>query len=302
MNDSAQRKRSVIARLRLRWDLIRLQLRQRLTRFVVGSRVEAFLVDTKQGLFLVDPEDMGVGNSLIKTGAYGEDEIQRICSLVDEKSSVLFVGTHVGALAIPVSRHVKRVVGIEANPATFALLEKNIGLNNCANFHAIQLAASDEKGELEFLLNRTNSGGSKRMPRVRAYKYFYDKPHVVKVKADKLDVAAFADYTVIVMDIEGSEYYALRGMPMILSRASHLIMEYLPHHLKNVANVSVGEMLALIEPWFDVLTIPSKGLVICKSQFLSVLEEMYHLYEGDDGLIFSKSAHFTATRDPDGHI
>ena len=289
MNDSAQRKRSVIARLRLRWDLVRLQLRQRLTRFVVGSRVEAFLVDTKQGLFLVDPEDRGVGGLLAATGTYGEHEIQRICSLTDEESSVLFVGTHVGALAIPVSRHVKRVLGIEANPMTFALLEKNIALNHRANFQVIQLAASDEEGELEFVLSKTNSGGSKRMPRVRAYEYFFDKPHVVKVKADRLDAAALGDYSVIVMDIEGSEYFALRGMPMILSRASHLIMEFLPHHVENVASVSVGEILALIEPYFDSLTIPSKGLVIPKSQFLPALEEMYRLDQEDEGLIFSKS-------------
>lgn len=294
MNDSAQRKRSVVVRLRLRWELLKSRLRQRLTRFVVGSHVEAFLVDTKQGLFLVDPEDGGVGGLLATTGTYGEHELQSIFSLTDEKSNVLFVGTHVGALAVPVSRHVKRVVGIEANPTTFALLEKNIALNNCANFHAIQLAASDEEGELEFLLSVTNSGGSKRMPHVRAYEYFFDKPHVVKVKADRLDAVALADYSVIVMDIEGSEYFALRGMPMILSRASHLIMEFLPHHLENVANVSVGEMLALIEPYFDSLTIPSKGLVIPKSQFLSALEEMYRLDQEDAGLIFSKSVNCDA--------
>jgi FkbM family methyltransferase len=257
-------------------------------RAIIAKNVEALLVNSSQGLFLVAPEDLGVGRSLIERGGYGHDEIQRINCLTNENSAVLFVGTHIGALAIPVSRKVKHVTAIEANPDTFTLLTRNILLNNSTNISAIQLAASDQPGELEFLLSRANSGGSKRMPVTRAYNYFYDRPKIIKVRADRLDTIVPDGHDVIVMDIEGSEYFALKGMERLLSEAHHLIVEFMPDHLKNVSNVSVKQFLALVEPHFESLSIPSKQLVLERPQFLSVLEEMYRLDETDDGIVFSK--------------
>jgi FkbM family methyltransferase len=258
-------------------------------RLILGRNVEALLIDTDQGLFLIEPEDVGVGGLLIKRGSYGEDEIERISSITSRTSRVLFVGAHIGALAIPISKKVKQVTAIEANPLTFRLLSRNILLNRCENIYAIQIAASDKKGDLEYVVSRANSGGSKRMPLIRAYKYFYDHPSVVKVEADMLDNVVSGEYDVIVMDIEGSEYFALKGMERILSQAAYLIVEFVPHHLRNVSNVSVREFLQPIMPHFSELTIPSRNLMIDKSQFVSALESMYEANEEDDGIIFSKN-------------
>jgi len=170
------------------------------------------------------------------------------------------------------------------------LLKMNLALNGCANVTATQIAASDRKGELEFVMNRANSGGSKRMPLVRDYKYFYDQPGIVKVQADRLDdVLADEEFQLIVMDIEGSEYFALQGMQRLVSGAEHLVVEFLPHHLRNVARVSVREFLGLIQPHFDTLTIPSRDVTVARPQFLRTLEDMYQRDEGDDGLVFSKT-------------
>ncbi|MGH7427267.1 MAG: hypothetical protein ACREJ4_02740, partial [Candidatus Methylomirabilaceae bacterium] len=62
------------------------------------------------------------------------------------------------------------------------------------------------------------------------------------------------------MDIEGSEYFALQGMQKILAHARVLVVEFLPHHLKNVSGVTVEQFLSVIPPHFRTLTIPSKGL------------------------------------------
>jgi FkbM family methyltransferase len=253
-----------------------------------GSRVQALLVSTAQGSFLVDPEDMAVGRALIRIGRYGEDEIARILPLTNCTSNVLFVGSHIGALVVPVSMKVKHVTAIEANPDTYRLLSWNLLLNHCANVKPIQIAASDRSGELEFVVSRTNSGGSKRMPVVKAHEYFYDKPRVIRVGAVRLDDHLSEQFDVIVMDIEGSEYFALKGMERILSTARHLIVEFLPHHLRNVSGVTVDEFLAVIEPHFTQLTIPSKSITVERPKFLSTLERMYNLDESDDAMIFSK--------------
>ena len=90
------------------------------------------------------------------------------------------------------------------------------------------------------------------------------------------------------MDIEGSEYFALQGMQEILSKCKLLVIEFLPHHLKNVSGVTVEQFLSGIEPHFSRVTIPSKRLKLGASEFVSHLSEMYNLGQEDKGIIFEK--------------
>ncbi|MGH7907262.1 MAG: FkbM family methyltransferase, partial [Candidatus Binataceae bacterium] len=95
-------------------------------------------------------------------------------------------------------------------------------------------------------------------------------------------------FSFVLMDIEGSEYFALKGMQRILQNAQTLFVEFLPHHLRNVAGVSPREFLVPLETHFNTLQIPSKGLQADKAEFLPVLQSMFDRDEGDGGLIFTK--------------
>ena len=256
---------------------------------LLGSHVYAIIVKTDNGLFAVDPEDNEVGAKLRWTGQYGLDEIKRIKPKITSDSRVLIVGAHIGTLAIPLSKHCREVVAVEANPVTYELLTLNVLLNSASNIQTINIAASDKEENIEFLLSRENSGGSKRVPKKKMHMYYYDNPEVITVKAVSLDKYIDEKYfDAIVMDIEGSEFFALKGMQGMLSKCKLLAVEFLPHHLKNVSGVSVEQFLSVIEPHFSRLTIPSKQLVLESSAFLCHLNEMYNLEQGDDGIIFEK--------------
>jgi FkbM family methyltransferase len=261
----------------------------RLKRKMVGNKVEAVLANGRNGLLLVDLEDQNVGRKLSYDGEYGWDEIERLRSYVTPTSNVLFVGSHVGAIVVPIAKSCHSVAAVEANPRTFRLLQLNVLLNDCTNVEAINRAASDKEEELQFLMNRVNPGGSKRMPKVRKYMYFSDSPEVITVKASRLDdVLAGRSFDVIFMDIEGSEYFALGGMPRLLAGAQVLCMEFVPHHLKNVSCVSVAQLLALIEPYFLKLFIPTRNVNLTKDQFQPVLQDMYDKEQVDDGIVFTR--------------
>ena len=92
----------------------------------------------------------------------------------------------------------------------------------------------------------------------------------------------------VLIDIEGSEYFAMQGMEKILSNCNTLIVEFLPHHLKNVADVSVEQFLSLIPQQFTKLTIPSKNETHPVDIGGVILKQMYNDKEGDDGIIFAK--------------
>lgn len=254
-----------------------------------GENIVGLVVNSKNGIFVVAPDDAFVGRRLREDGDYGQQELQRILNLVSADDRVLVVGSHIGALAIPIAKKVSHVTAIEANPDTFSLLQMNIDLNNLRNVTAIQIAANDVGGTIDFVMNRDNSGGSKRLPLSRPFKYFYDKPEILPVAAGRLDdVIEEKNFKLILMDIEGSEYFALKGMPEIISNAHILVVEFLPHHLAEVSGVTPEQFVDAVGSSFRTLVIPSKNIRVLKEEFLSVLKKMYDEGERDDGIIFLK--------------
>lgn len=260
----------------------------KLLKNAVGPYTKALLVQANGGWYAIHADDFGVGGELRKHGCYGKSQLDTIEKLLPQNGNLLIVGAHVGSLAIPLAGHCAKVIAVEANPNTFELLKLNIQINNAANCQAVNIAASDRFEEIRFLLNTNNSGGSKRKPLIDQYKYIYDEPEEIVIPAAPLD--EYLDDTifdVILMDIEGSEFFALKGMPNILENSKTLIIEFLPHHLKNVAGVGIDVFLATLPP-YKTLTIPSKNITVRRNQITAILKYMYENDIGDEGLIFKK--------------
>jgi len=265
------------------------RLEGRLRRRLFGDHVAAAIIRSGGGVYAIDVEDDTVRRKAQGHQSPVEDEIHRVAQFVDRDSDVLVVGAHIGTVAIPVSKLCRKLWAIEANPRTFELLTLNLKLNDATNVHALNIMAGDRDEEAKFVLNRTNSGGSKRMPKVKASMYFADHPEIVTLKTQPLDtVLAGIDFSLVFMDIEGSEYFALKGMQNILRRANTLFVEFLPHHLRNVSGVSPEEFVAPIEPHFSRLFIPSKNQHVARPAFKDVLRRMYDHDEADAGLVFTR--------------
>ncbi len=260
-----------------------------LTRKLNGPHVEALIVRTENGLFSVDQSDLTVGWKLRRNAQYGVDELRWLSLYIIENTRVLVVGAHIGSLAIPISRSCKEVVAVEANPHTFQLLSQNILLNQVKNCIPVNVAASDKTETISFLINKVNSGGSKRVPVRKDQIYYYDRPAEIKIPAYSLDeFLPDREFDVIIMDIEGSEYFALKGMQRILAYAKVLAIEFLPHHLKNVSAVTVESFLSVISPHYTTLIIPSKNKTVSSSDFLSTLTAMFNSNQEEDMILFLK--------------
>lgn len=261
----------------------------KLASWLMGKHVAAILVRTPHGMIAVDPADRGVGRQLLLHGRYATVEADRLLARVPKDGDVLVIGAHIGALAVAFARHARSVVAVEPNPRSFELLQATVTLNDLKNCELINVAASDQSGTVDMLISTANSGGSKRIPNNPKIVYEYDTPQRISVPAVRLDdILQGRSFHLVVMDIEGSEYFALQGMPAILSTTSTLAIEFLPHHLRDVSAVTVEQFLQPITPHFSKLFIPSKNLAIGEDQFLRVLTHMYERDEGDDGLLFSK--------------
>ena len=244
------------------------------------------LLKTTIGDYVVDPRDEFVCKELKSTGDYQPSERALYFHLLKPTDNVLWLGAHIGALLLPLSRVVNSVVAFEANPYTFSLFEKNIEINSAKNIVSHNLAVSDRFETVSFVCNVTNSGGSKRMPLVPDPMYLDDRTEILDVQAISID-AFFPDehFDFIFMDIEGSEHLAMKGMPLAIACCRVLVAEFVPHHLKNVANITVDQFLELLQA-FDNIYIPELEKTVSKDKARQVFHKMYAESIGSSGCIF----------------
>ncbi len=255
-----------------------------------GEFAKGVLLDTEQGLFVLDPADIGVSRELMTKGHYGSGEITRALEYIDQDSVCVIVGGHIGTLSVPISKACSELHVFEANPATYYLLDLNIKLNACNNIHLYNLAASDKTGHIEFMMNEANSGASKRVPVHQHRAFVYDKPKKVRVQSVALDSLLQPErIDLLFMDIEGSEYFALKGAQKLLEKTKVLITEFYPDHIKLVANVTAEEFWNQIKDHFSVMFEPMNNKeFVGEKNILNELNRIIEDWESHENLIFLK--------------
>jgi FkbM family methyltransferase len=274
------------------WDGRAVRANERKARLqTFGPNARGILVNTRYGLFVVDPEDSGVGESLLQFGSYGDEEVEFAASIITSESDVLIVGTHLGALLVPIARSCAYLVGIEANPNTFELLQANVRLSGLSNVELHNVAASNEDGQtIEFLLNRDNSGGSKRKPLSDIADYLYDEPEVIHMPTARVDsIVGDRKFDLVIMDIEGSEFFALCGMPHVLRTCAALAVEFRPHHLIDVAGATIEDLIPTLVPYFSWLWVPGVGLFDGRDRIADKLRCLFAARECHDVIYFFKN-------------
>jgi FkbM family methyltransferase len=256
----------------------------KLRQLVAGPHAIAVLARTHNGLLLASVGDAMVGRRLCFNGCYDPELLDLLLSRCEASSQFLFVGANVGALVVPVAKRVRKVVAVEANPATFELLRLNVLLNRLQNVEVHCFAAGDKNGKASFLLAGVSSGRShvEHDGRAGQTRIICEKPKRTSVEMKRLD-DIFPDerFDWIVMDIEGSEPFALRGMENLLGRCRGLLTEVYELGLRQVSGMSREQYLSLLEPHFDEALFlpekPDKGQVVSrvwqKASFLEMRRE-----------------------------
>ena len=172
-----------------------------------------------------------------------EEEIVNSVKL-NANETFVDVGANVGAYTLKIASDYKskgiKVIAIEAHPANYKALCKNIDINKFTNIHAINKAVSDHKGivtmyERKFLkriqpewytIHETISG------------HQLDKRYSIEVESDTLD-AILDNYKVdfIKIDIEGAEVEALKGATNTLDRLRKIIVEIHENNFDKVKHI-----------------------------------------------------------------
>ena len=222
---------------------------------IFGPNAKGIIYDSKNGYMALPISDITIGKNLGFKGHWNFNEIQKLLQQTTQDDVIYFIGTHVGTLLVPIAKKVKTVVGFEANEDTFWFIKANLCLNKISNATIFNKAVGDGAKKVTFYKNTVNTGGSKIKPIKDSILYNYDNPKQVEVDMVGLDPfiaeQSLTPPSGIIMDIEGAEYFALKGMQATLAEVRFLYVEFVPHHLQNVSNTSVEKFIKTITPHFS---------------------------------------------------
>jgi FkbM family methyltransferase len=128
------------------------------------------------------------------------------------------IGAHLGKHAIAVSKLVGsegQVIAMEAIPANFTSLKKNIELNKLKNIISFNIAAWNRRCELKFFKGSTSANAN-----INRHDYGFGNVKAQAERPDKLllDNIGLKRVDWIKIDVEGAEYEVMLGLEETLTR------------------------------------------------------------------------------------
>jgi len=214
-----------------------------LYRFIVINFLKANTVKIDGHKLFLDSEDS------LRLSVYGQFEAfetEVIKKEIKEGDVVLDIGANIGYYTLIFAKLVGpkgKVFAFEPDPENFALLNKNIKINEYKNVVLINKAVSNETGEIKLYLNEYNKANHQIYPSKNHRKS-------ILIQTTRLD-DFFKDYKgkidFVKIDIEGAEYLAIQGMSNLLNKNKNIkiITEFYPCWLENF-NVKSEEYLKLL--------------------------------------------------------
>lgn len=242
-------------------------------------------------------DDMGQKKSYLDSH-YFEFYDRIVSDYIKPGDTVLDIGAHVGVTATMFSEAVGEggaVFAFEPFPVNYRILQSNIRRNGIDNVHAIQCAASDKVGTLDFFINQCHTGYSSI-----SYKNTFDYLKVsndiqtIKVQSTTLDDFIARNNirpAFIKIDCQGAEYQIIKGAREFFAAAESVFvcLEFWPKGIRNISNVSGEAFLEYLEDQKlePVFAEDFNGLLRDKRRFATEIE---NLERGYTNLLLQKKA------------
>ena len=175
-----------------------------------------------------------IENTLAKGNQWNNDILLLIGLLIKKYNlkHLVNVGSHIGTVALPISRYIEKVTAFEPFPPTFQHFMEHVRLNKIKNIESYNLALGDRETKVYFLdphheRLRNNSGGMAAVTdddikKNRLSSNFHSKKyHNAMKKFDNLPVEKF---DIMLIDAEGREYEIIKGGTERISKNKPIVI------------------------------------------------------------------------------
>ena len=158
----------------------------------------------------VDTNDDGISAELAIDRMHEPVGTEILVSVLRENMTIVDIGSNIGYFVMQEAcrQKCKRILAIEPNPTSFALLEENVRLNHFEHVSLHNLAISDREGMLPFYISKQSNISS-----ITPRSDYVRKMDVPVMTLDALVEKEQVEHVDLVrMDLEGHEIQVLRGM------------------------------------------------------------------------------------------
>jgi FkbM family methyltransferase len=191
---------------------------------------------------------------------FEKEETRVIREHVHEGDVVIDIGANIGFHTLEFARLVGkrgRVYAFEPDPNNFKILTQNILQNHYQNVKTENVAVMDAKGKIKLFLCEDNHGDHRSFDSGDGRKFTLIKG----VKLDEYFDTVKIKIDFIKIDIQGSEFRALKGMEKIIMKQKKLklMTEFWPEGLK-MAGIKPMDYLKLLKAYgFRLMEMDKKG-------------------------------------------
>jgi FkbM family methyltransferase len=145
---------------------------------------------------------------------------------------VMDLGANIGWYSLVIEKHIKkdiRIYAFEPEPLNYAILKKNLLLNNSSRIVPVNAAVSDRSGQASLFLYDAKNTGRHSLLDIN-----FGPDKTIKVETMRLDDflttnrIAFKAVKFVKVDIEGYECIAMKGAAQLLQHLPFMLLEYSP--------------------------------------------------------------------------
>ncbi len=175
--------------------------------------------------FYIDPYDtLKIANS----PQFEQFEVDTLLSKVKEDSIVVDIGANLGYYSVRVAQKATagKVYAFEPDPGNYAILKKNLAINNLSNVIAQNIALGDSDDVLRLWKHPFN-GGDYRLYNDGDFTEYVDVP------TRRLDDLVTEKVDILKIDVQGYEYFVFSGGLKLLEQHPIIFSEFWPRGLRN---------------------------------------------------------------------
>tara|TARA_Y100000590_G_scaffold225350_1_gene254767 strand:- start:2614 stop:3354 length:741 start_codon:yes stop_codon:yes gene_type:complete len=184
--------------------------------------------------YLIKNKNDIIQSTLLKGNQWNNDVVLLIGYWIKKFNLKHFVnvGSHIGTVALPLSKYIKKVTAIESFPPTYKHFLEHIKLNDIKNVDSFNVAAGDKENKVYFLDSsheriKNNSGGihavtEEDIKKNRLSSILHSKKYYNTMK--RIDDLPVEKFDIMLVDVEGREYETIKGAAKKISKNKPIII------------------------------------------------------------------------------
>jgi FkbM family methyltransferase len=218
--------------------------------------------DKGAGMLAFPKRDKVMSEYIRKHGIWEPTEQDWIARNVRAGHLVLNIGANLGVHAIVASKFVGaegKVISFECHPEIANLLALNLAVNRIENVLVVSKAVAEFDGK-GVLFCSTDNTGDNRLFNSNDFGHLQYEVEVIRLDTylNELEI----EPNIVIMDIQGLELAAIRGLGKKLAQGGKILFEFTPRWIDSDLSVSKNQLCEILESGYSLFNLGEFGIEI----------------------------------------